>query len=115
LTLLLKGDDMKWICWDDVLYLGQKAKEGVFPELEKVNAEIPCLGTRYRGCWDDDWNNQHVHKIPKPFRTPEEEFYAAFEGSGVVAKIEGRWRGCNCGKYIPHGYVPLDCFEIEER
>ncbi|KAG8353224.1 hypothetical protein FVEN_g8870 [Fusarium venenatum] len=114
LTLLIKGDDMRWICWDDIIYLGQKAREGAFPGLQTVKAEIPLLGSRFRGCWDDDWNDQHMHKIPKPFKTPEEEFRAAFEGSGVVAKIEGRWGGCHCGKCEPRVYVPLDCFVIEE-
>ncbi|KAG8675896.1 hypothetical protein FPOAC2_01978 [Fusarium poae] len=114
LTLLLKGDDMRWICWDDILYLGHKAREGALPELQTVTAEIPQLRSRYRGCWDDDWNNQHMHKILKPFKTPEEEFHAAFEGSGVVAKIEGRWGGCYCGQCEPRVYVPLDCFVIEE-
>ncbi|KAL6920622.1 hypothetical protein FSST1_004648 [Fusarium sambucinum] len=114
LTLLIKGDDMRWICWDDIIYLGQKAREGAFPGLKRVTAEIPSLGSRFRGRWDDDWNDQHIHKIPKPFKTPEEEFHAAFEGSGVTAKIEGRWGGCRCGKCKPRVYVPLDCFEIEE-
>ncbi|KAF4962058.1 hypothetical protein FSARC_9848 [Fusarium sarcochroum] len=75
-------------CFPDVLYLGERAVAGDFPNLRQVTVKAPV---RYQmPCsdgWDDYWDNQELDKISKNMRKREGYVKEAFEGSGVVAEL----------------------------